>query len=112
MNEALLNIKSPENRIEKQEVLNMLREKGLDGPEVRKLVMDWTIQQEALVEKEGTSRASIMFNIGRSDLYIATGDINGAIGCLEDALVQAHQENEIELRHEIIERMKEIVKGN
>jgi len=105
---------SPENvqeNIEKEKVLEMLRANGLGHPETMEMVIAWTKQQEALVEKEGTASARILFEIERSDLYLAVGDIEGALECLEDALTQAHQENEDEFYSQIIKKMDEIETG-
>jgi len=86
----------------------MLRENGFEHPETRDLVIKWTEQQEALVTKENTSRASIVFNIERADLYLAVGDKEGALECLEDARMQSYQENESELYKQIMKKMDEI----
>ncbi|MDP3947360.1 MAG: hypothetical protein Q8Q41_01560 [bacterium] len=102
---------NPENsqeKIEKEKVLEMLRANGFEHLETRDLVIKWTEQQEALVAKENTGRAAIVFNIERSDLYLAVGDKDGAIKCLEDARAQAHQENEGELYDQIMKKMDEI----
>lgn len=65
-------------KIEKEKVLEMLRTRGLEDPETKEAMTKWTMQQEALADKENTNRASILFNIERTDLYLATGDTTGA----------------------------------
>ncbi|MBI5401188.1 MAG: hypothetical protein HZB12_03700 [Candidatus Yonathbacteria bacterium] len=95
-------------KIEKENVLEMLRANGFEHPETRDLVIKWTEKQEALVTKENTSKATIVFNIERSDLYLATRDKEGALECLEDARTQAYQENEMELYDQIIKMMDEV----
>lgn len=105
------NLSKQENgaeKIEKEKVLEMLRTNGFKHSETRDMVIRWTEQQEALVEKENTSRAGIVFNIERADLYTAAGDIDGALDCLEDARLQAHQENEEELYNQIMRKMADI----
>jgi len=105
------NFPSPENsqeKIEKEKVLEMLRANGFEHPETREMVIKWTEQQETLATKENTGRATIIFNIERSDLYLAVGDKEGALECLEDARTQAHQENETELYDQIMKKMDEI----
>lgn len=97
-----------QEKIEKEKVLEMLRTNGFDHPETKELVMRWTEQREAEVEKENTSRAAIVFNIERSDLYIAMEDKQGAVECLEDALTQADQENDTELQNQILEKLKSL----
>jgi translation elongation factor EF-1beta len=96
-------------KIEKQKVLDMLRMNGFGHPETKELVVEWTKQKEAEVEQsENPNRESIIFNIERTDLYIAVGDKEGAIECLEDALTQADQENEVELQNQILEKLKSL----
>ena len=97
-----------QEKIKKEKVLEMLRTNGPDHPETRELVMRWTVQREIEVRKENTSRATIIFNIERSDLYIAGGDKNGAIECLEDALTQAVHENEKGLEKQIMKKLKSL----
>ena len=94
--------------LEKKTVLEMLKANGFDHPETKELVMKWIEQREREVEIENTSRAAIVFNIERTDLYIAMGDREGAIQNLEDALGQADSEDEKELQEEIIAKIKEI----
>jgi len=101
-------IPNEERKIEQAEVIELLRTKGIDDPEVKELVTKWTIQQEALATEEGTAKASINFNISRSELYLAIGDVDGALEALEDARLQAHSENEIELYNQIMKKMDEI----
>lgn len=104
------NVSSKENqeKIGKQRVLEMLQTSGFEHPETRDLVIKWTEQQEALVAKENTSRAAIIFEIERSDLYLAVGDKDGALECLGHARLLANQENEPELYDQIMKRMDEI----
>lgn len=100
-----------QEKMEKEDVLEILRSKGLGDPEAMEMVMKWTMEQEELVTKENTSRAAIVFNIERSDLYIAAGDMEGAIDCLEDALTQAFQEDEKELYDQVLEKINELKSG-
>src|ERR1035437_8525305 len=97
-----------ERKIEKSEVIELLRTRGFEDPEVKESVTQWTIQREALVTQEGTATASIIFNMDRADLYLAIEDTEGALETLEDARLQAHQENEMELYNQIMAKMDEI----
>ena len=103
--------KTGKEKIEKEKVLEMLKTKGVEDPETKALVLEWTKEREVEVAKENTSRASIVFNIERSDLYVAANDIEGAIGCLESALTQAEHENEEELLKEILEKIEKLEEG-
>ncbi len=84
-------------KIEKAKVMELLRAKGLEDPEANAAVMQWTAQREEEVMQENTSRAAIVFNVERADLYIAAGDTEGALDCLWDARTQALQENDAEM---------------
>lgn len=105
---------SPENhqehteKIEKEKVLEMLRAHGFDHPETKEIVTKWAEQREASVMEKNTRRAQVLFEIERSELYLAAGDAEGALRCLEDARFVAHQENEHELYGQIMKRMDEI----
>ncbi|MEQ1500409.1 MAG: hypothetical protein ABL917_03515 [Parcubacteria group bacterium] len=103
--------KAPNNEsreIDIQEVLERLRATGPEDPETMELVLKWTQYQEELVRRVNTSKATMMFNILRSDVYLAAGDREGALECLEEARLQAHQENEETLYIMIMKKMDEI----
>jgi hypothetical protein len=91
--------------ITKEDVLAALQG---NSPHAMDLVCAWTEQQEKLV---ATSRDAIILNISRADLYVAAGDREGAIDCLNDALYQARQEGENLLCKQIEERIVDIVMG-
>ena len=91
------------DKIEKETVLEMLRTNGFDHPETKELVLKQTEQREEEVEKdENPNRASIVFTIERTELYLATGDKDGAFQNLEDALDQADHEGDVELQNQIV----------
>lgn len=94
--------------IETEELLKRLRSTGPEDPETKALVMQWTLEQEELVRRVNTSKATLMFNILRSDVYLAAGDSDGALECLEEARVQAYQENETTLYSMIMQKMDQI----
>lgn len=95
-------------KIEKDKVLEMLRLNGIEHSETMAMVVSWTKQQEALVVQEGTVEARIIFELERSDLYLAIGDTKGYLDCLEDARTQAYYENETELYDQITKKMNEV----
>jgi hypothetical protein len=75
------------------EVLEALRTHGLAHEATRELVVRWTEQEERRIEEEPRNkRLPVVFNIQRADLYLIIGDVEGAIECLKDALVQAQGE--------------------
>lgn len=95
-------------KIEEEDILEMLRVNGPKDPKTIEMVMQWTKQQEVLVETENTSCAAILFNIEQSNLFVAAGDIEGAIGCLWDAETQALEAGEVELYEQIKEKIGEM----
>jgi hypothetical protein len=97
-----------ERRIEKSELTELIKGRGLTDPAVMELVQAWTTQQEEQVTGEDTPAATIRLNIERADLYLAAGDKQGALEVLDDARFQAHQENEDDLYRETEEKMSEI----
>ena len=99
-----------ERRIEKAEVIALIKERGLIDPAVMELVKAWTTQQEEQVTSKDTPAATIRLNIERADLYLADGDKQGALDVLEGVRLQAQQENEDDLYREIEEKMSEIEK--
>lgn len=91
----------------------MLRVNGLEHFETKKMMLDWIKQQEALILKENVSgmdnnRADIIFDMERSDLYVAAGDIDGALDLLDGARQRALQGNEKEIYGQIMKKMDEI----
>ncbi len=104
--EDLTNVENRE--IETSEVLDRLRVTGPEDPETMRIVIAWTLQQEELVRRVNTSKATTMFNILRSDVYLAAGDKAGALECLEEARMEAYQQDEETLYNMIIQKMDEI----
>ncbi len=94
--------------IKKTDVIESIKSNGVSSPETLAMIIAWTLQEEVRVSRENTSRAATVFNIERADLYMAAGDTEGALECLEDARVQAHNENETELYQQILTKMDEV----
>jgi hypothetical protein len=101
-------IEGPEVPIAKEQVIRAIEEKGLNDPEVKRLVMEWTLQEEALVTQKNTSEATIELNISRADLYVAAGEFEYAIICLEYAKLQAWNEQLSDLYNIIAVKISEI----
>lgn len=97
-----------EQKVEKEKILEMLRANGFEHPETKALVMRWTEEQEAAVTADNTSRAAIAFDIERADLYVAIGDIDGALELLDSAREAANCENDESLYDKIMKKMDEI----
>lgn len=75
-------------KIEIGQILQMI---GSDGftPEVKGLYGRWLDQEQALVK---TSADSARLNIIMADVYLATGDAEGALESLEQTIDQVGQE--------------------
>ncbi len=100
------------NKIEKRvpdkrkELINGLREKGIENPEVLSALNAWTIEQEEKVETAGnTPEARVKLEIDRAKLYAESDYIDEALDTLYDALYIAQSEGlydfEGEIRKEI-----------
>ncbi len=83
-------------------VLEAVKLLGPNNFETRVLIVQWTLRREKAVEaykvKEAMARESILFNTDRAELYVAAGDIDGAIDSLYDAIDQAANEGHEDLR--------------
>lgn len=95
-----------EKYITKIDVFNILKEKG-NGPEFIAAVTEWTIQTEKLVK---SSKDAIVLNIERVDFYVAIGDIDQSLLTLDEALLQAEQENQEDLKIGILKKIEKVKK--
>lgn len=86
-----------------QKLIQGLKEKGAGDQEVQKLIQEWTIEEEGKVGP--TPADSTRFNIKRARVYFEGGYVDEALKVLEDARIQAFQQNEPELKEEIEREM-------
>lgn len=84
-------------RIPDQELVEALRA-GVDEPETRRLLEDWTRQEE---EKITEPADAIGFNRKRGKLYVEAGYVAEGIETLEGALDQAFHERREDIIREI-----------
>ena len=97
---------SPEKReIMVQEVIDALKSKGVEDSEVFELLQRWTEQEE---NKTETSEAAIELNRVRARLYVEAGYVQEGLDVLEDARMQAWNEQRIELYNDIMTEMDNI----
>jgi len=99
-------------KIEKEEVLAAIRAKGIEDPEVKALILQWTKEREDERNRAQSARVVVQFEIDRADLYIAAGDIEGAIESLERASELAYGEREMDLRDTIEEKIERLEDGD
>lgn len=90
-----------------QRLTRLLREKGIEDPEVKDLLIQWTIEQEKRVEGSGDSESPIRFNLRRARLYFEAGYTEEAIENFEAARTQALNEQRNELYWDITDEMIE-----
>ena len=81
------------NRISDAQLIEALRG-GVESPDTRKLLEDWTKQEE---DKTGEPEASIEFNRKRARIYIQAGYLEEGLDELEGALDQAFYEHREDL---------------
>ncbi|MCK4354837.1 hypothetical protein KAW43_00580 [Candidatus Parcubacteria bacterium] len=91
-----------------QKLIRLLKEKGVEDPEARKLLLSWTIEQEKQVEKSDDPEAPIQFNLRRARLYFDAGYRKAADENFEAARTQAWNENKKKLYQAIMKEMDEI----
>ena len=73
------NEESPE-----QQLVRLLKEKGVEDPEARNLLINWTLEQEKQVEQSDDYHLEqIQFNLRRARLYFAAGYVDEAFENLE-----------------------------
>lgn len=100
--------------VNRQELIEALRTKGIKDPETRELLQKWAEAKEAEVmaknnaEASDNVRAAIEFERERAKLYFEAGYINEALDTLEDARLQAHQIGDQELYNTIMAEMDKI----
>lgn len=101
---------TPENVGDKEKHLaGLLKEKGVENPEVRRLLDSWTREQESEVKKSGDpATAAIELNLRKARLYFAAGYRGEALESFEAARMQARNENREELYQAIVAEMDEL----
>ncbi|HLB95572.1 MAG TPA: hypothetical protein VJK26_01560 [Patescibacteria group bacterium] len=98
------NEESPE-----QQLVRLLKEKGVEDPEARNLLINWTLEQEKQVEQSDDYHfEQIQFNLRRARLHFKAGLVDAAFENFEAALTQAWNEERDELYQAIMKEMDEI----
>jgi len=100
------NFPSPEqSEVSDQELIDALKFKGVENPEVHQLLQRWTEQGEKQVINP---KDAVKFNQRRARIYIKAGYVREGLEVLESARVQAWNEQRKELYNQIIAEMDEI----
>jgi len=71
-------------------IAELIREKGLNDPEVRELITQWTMRRETVVGRNRVD--AIQFNIDRANVFLAAGEVDTALEDLFDAAWNADNE--------------------
>ena len=95
-------------QISKRQLIQLLKEKGIENLEVKEILIKWTKEQEKKVEESDDSEAPINFNVQRARLYSEAGYYKEAYENFEAARTQAYQEGRDELCQKITEKINEI----
>lgn len=77
--------------IEKMRLVGLLEREGMTD-ETQDFIMKWTKDMET--KASISSKEMIRFNVDRSELYEALGEINDMFECLDEALFQVSQEKD------------------
>ena len=97
---------SPEkSEVSDQELIDALKSKGVEDPEVHRLLQQWTEQGEKQVINP---EDAIKFNQKRARLYVEAGYVQEGLEVLESARMQAWNEQREELFNQIMTEMDEI----
>ncbi len=96
-----------EGKIDKQKVVESLKAKGFEDPETMELVVKWTEQREHEVEQSGFFDERVLFELERSELYLAVGDTEGARECITDILTMALNEG----KDDWVEKLEKVLSG-
>lgn len=108
MTEKLPTFESKREEQPEQKLIRLLKEKGIEDPEARSLLISWTIEQERQVEESVDPEAPIQFNLRRGRLYFEAGYIEEAFENFEAARTQAWNERRDKLYQAIMEEMDKI----
>lgn len=82
----------------RSQIVEGLRSLGVEDPEVKEKLIEWTVKQEEKVESAGrTVKARVDFEIERARLYFDGGYMDEAWEALEAALLMAEQESRDDL---------------
>jgi len=90
-----------ENRL-----VGLFKEKGLQAPEAKKLLIEWIKMQEA--KRSNDSEVEIKSNLRRARLYLRIGLVDEAFENFEDAKTQAWNEHRDDLYEAIEKEVDEI----
>lgn len=92
----------------KDEVFSIVRGKSLEDPEVNTVVQKWLLQREGETRAENTSRANIVLEVDRMELYQAMGDEVSARQCAEDAYTMAWNEGQYDILEHLEQKFPDI----
>ena len=96
---------------QEQQLVRLLKEKGVGDPEVKKFLIDWSIKQEEKIEKLTgieSRKAQIEFELQKGHLFFESGYMEEAFENFNDALLIAEQEGLNELSQTIKAEMQKL----
>src|SRR3989338_9450675 len=97
---------SPEkSEVSDQELIDALKSKGVEDPEVHRLLQQWTEQGEKQVINP---EDAIKFNQKRARLYVEAGYVQEGLEVLESARMQAWNEQREEVFNQIMAEINAI----
>lgn len=98
------------NENTEQRLVRLLKERGIDDPEVKNSLENWTREQERQVEQSADYiLAQIKLTLRRARLYFEAGYFEDSFENFSDAKIQAISEGRAELAEEIIKEMDKII---
>lgn len=98
------------HRVQKLKILEMFHQGETKRGEAMAEFQLWNERLETWATADPTLRRGILFEIAKSDFYLAVGDTEGALECLDAASLQAQQEGHFDLQDAAEERITVVLK--
>ncbi len=103
----------PEKKIiTSEKVIGVLKTKGWDDPDAKKIFIEWIIQEEELAAEANGGRANVVVSMSQAFVLSEAGLLRQALDGYRDALYQAHQEREIDLADMIKAEIEKLEKSS
>ncbi len=110
--EKLQKVKLENGENAERRLIRLLKKSGVENPEARRSLDDWTRGQENEVKKSSDpATAAIELNLRKARLYFAAGYGDESLESFEAARMQAWNESRGELYRAIMAEMDELESG-
>lgn len=97
-----------EKFVSEEQVIEVLKTRGLKDESARELLLEWVKQLEAEADCENTARANAECGLKQALLYYKAGYSAEALECLELSRLEAWNRGDEELYNSIVDLMDQI----